>query len=114
MRRWSVSDCVSDAVGSSMKTIFASPTRARAIATICRWAIANSLSGRSTSSETPSRASALTASFSHAVVVDETRPASEQRMKSNVFGDAHLRKESEILPDHLNAGCCAVTGDICE
>ena len=59
--RWSVSACVSEAVGSSMKMSFASIASARAIATNCRPDIGNLFSRAPRSSSTPSLVSAARA-----------------------------------------------------
>ena len=87
--RWSVSDWVSEAVGSSMKMSFASPTSARAMATICRCAIAKVRSGASTSRSTPSRASSRSRALAHAR--HGSRAAAARRAP---FGSRYSRRPS--------------------
>ncbi|MDT4827507.1 hypothetical protein FQZ97_608560 [compost metagenome] len=41
--------------------------------------------------------------LAHAAVVDKLWPATEHRLEGDILGNAHLREERQILPDHLDA-----------
>ena len=92
-----------DAVGSSMKTRRASPTSARAMATIWRCAMESVLTGRSRSMLTPSLSSMNAPRRLHLAIIDEVRPRAEIAFEGDVLGHCHFREQREVLPDHLDA-----------